>query len=114
MVCLVSSCEKYVSQDEAKWYTYASGILTGKQSRPKISSQIDGVSRFPSERRSNTEDEEKKAERCQVPGADVAVVFEGEDAEDQDRAGDYFTEEHPCSRHEGLGVGAEDAGCGRF
>jgi hypothetical protein len=55
---------QYFPRDEAKWYAYALGIPTGKQSRPKISSQIDGVSRFPSERRSNTEDEEEKADWC--------------------------------------------------
>jgi len=53
----------------------------GHETRTKITSKIDGVAGLPSKTRSNTEYHEEECERRERACADVAIIFEGIDAD---------------------------------
>ena len=80
------------------------------ESWPEVARQVDGVAGLPAEAGADAEDDEEETQGREGPGADVAVVLEGVDAEHEQRAGDEFGEELARLGHEGGGVGAEDAG----
>ena len=84
-----------------------------EESRTKVSSQINGVTSFPSEARSKAKDEEEQGEREPISPAFrdtvICVILQSQDHKHKDSAGDELGEEHARFRHEGGGVRAEDA-----
>lgn len=79
-----------------------------KQSRPKVSSQIDSVARLPAQRGTDAEDQKEQRERDHVAGPEVRVVLDGENHKDEDGARDDLGEELARRGQEGLGVRAKD------
>lgn len=82
------------------------------QSWTKVTSQIDRISSFPTETRTDSKDDEKESEWCKIASAKVAIVLEGVDQEHQEGAGDEFGEELARLCHERRRICAEDAGSG--
>ncbi|GMG02961.1 unnamed protein product [Aspergillus oryzae var. brunneus] len=69
------------------------------------------VTGLPTEAGADAEDDEEEGEGREGAGAEIGVVFQGEDHEHEDGAGDEFREELARLGHEGGWVGAEDPGC---
>lgn len=82
------------------------------QSWTKVTGQVDGISGFPAEAGTDTENDEEETQRCQWARTDVALILQGVDHEHEQRAGDEFGEELTRLGHEGLWVCAEDSGRG--
>lgn len=78
-----------------------------RQSRSKVSRQIDRISRLPSKARADAKDQEEQRQRGQRPRPQVVVVFQRKDHEHQDRTGDELGEELARLGHEFGRVRAE-------
>lgn len=77
------------------------------QTRTKVTSQVHGVTRLPTEAGTKGEDQETDHQGHQVAGA---VVGQAEEAEHEDGRGDVLGEEHAGGAQERSRVGTEDAG----
>ncbi|CAF3502970.1 unnamed protein product [Fusarium graminearum] len=80
------------------------------QTRTKITSQVDGISSFPTKAGTDTEDQEEQTQWHQWTSADVGAVRHGKDDELQNRAGDEFGEEHASACHKLSRIGTEHSG----
>lgn len=82
------------------------------QAGTKVTSEIDGVSRFPTPAGSDAEDEEEEGERHEGAGGAVGRVGESEDDELEETGADELGEKHAGPGHELGWVCTEDAGGG--
>jgi hypothetical protein len=83
----------------------------GEQSWTEISSKINRIARLPSKCGANAKYQKEKHEGSEIAGAEIAVIFQGEDHEHEYRTCNELREELAGLRHEWLGVCAEDASC---
>lgn len=82
----------------------------GEQSRTKVSSEIDRITRFPTQGCTDSKNQEKQREGDQIARSQIGVVLDGENDKDQDGARDDLGKELSGFGEEGLGVGTKDPG----
>lgn len=83
-----------------------------KQPRAKIPSKINGISSFPTERRSDPENQEEQHQWHQVTSSQIALVLECEDDKYQNSRRDNLGEDLARLCQERLRICVENARCG--
>lgn len=79
------------------------------KTRAKVTSQVDGITRLPTEASTDSKDQEEKSKGHQVLGVSISGVGHGKNNKHQDTAGDEFGPPHLGPGKEGGRVSTEDA-----